>query len=115
MAQSPQKAIYDIVACCWSIPERMQIERIRYLCEKCPQLELDGGQTDEGDPWLVVYDPDREQVVLHIARIDSRYVMARATQPKPYTVMSLSTAINAKPEDLIEDDLLLMGGTRRNT
>ena len=24
-----------------------------YLCEKCPQLEFDGGQTDEGDPWFV--------------------------------------------------------------
>jgi len=25
-----------------------------YLCEKCPQLEFDGGQTDEGDPWFIV-------------------------------------------------------------
>jgi hypothetical protein len=44
---------------------QIQIERIRYLCEKCPLLEFDCGQTDEGDPWFVVYDREREQVVLY--------------------------------------------------
>ena len=24
------------------------------MCEKCPQLEFDGGQTDEGEPWFIV-------------------------------------------------------------
>jgi hypothetical protein len=95
MAQSP-----DIVACCWSIPERIQIERLRYVCDKCPQLEFDGGQTDEGDPWFVVYDCDREQVVLHIARIERRYVMARASRSKPLTAVSLSAAVDAALDEL---------------
>jgi hypothetical protein len=96
-AQSP-----DIVACCWSIPERIQIERIRYVCDKCPQLELDGGQTDEGDPWVLVYDCDREQVVLHIARIERRYVMARASRSKPLTAASLSAAVDAALDELYD-------------
>ena len=52
MGLCPPKAGTDNVVCgppiyhgCWSIPERIQIERIRYLCEKCTQLEFDGGQT----------------------------------------------------------------------
>jgi hypothetical protein len=107
MGQSPPKADSNIATCgppihhdCWSVPERIQIERIRYLCDRCPQLEFDGGQTDEGDPWFIVYDREHEQVVLHIARIDRRYVMVRATRPKPLTVASLLAAINAALDDL---------------
>jgi hypothetical protein len=85
---------------CWSVPERIQIQRIRYLCEKSPQLEFDGGQTDEGDPWFIVYDCERKQVLLHIARIDRRYVIVRASRPKPLTVAVLSAAINAALNEL---------------
>ena len=95
MAQRPQKAVYDIVASCWSVPERIQIERIRYLCERCQQLEFDGGQTDEGDPWFLVYDRVLEQVVLHIARLDRRYVMAWASRSKLSTAASLSAIVDA--------------------
>jgi hypothetical protein len=56
MGQSRPNAHSNIVACwppihrgCWTNPERVQIERIRYWCDKCPKLEFDGGQTDEGD------------------------------------------------------------------
>ena len=93
---------------CWSAPERIQIERIRYLCEKCPQMEFDGGLTDEGDPWFIVYDCERKQIVIHIARIDRRYVIVRASRPKPLTVASLSAAVNAAL-----DDLYLSGNDRR--
>jgi len=107
MGQSPSKVGSDIAPCgppidfgCWSIPERIQIERIRYLCEKCPQLEFDGGQTDEGDPWFIVYDCERKQVVLHIARISDQYVLVRTSRPKPLMVDVLSAAINAALDEL---------------
>ena len=106
MRQNPSNAASNIVACwppidgCWSVPERIQIERIRYLCETCSQLEFDGGQTDEGDPWFIVYDCERKQVALHIARIDRRYMVVRASQPKPLTVALLSAAINAALDEL---------------
>ena len=107
MGQSPIKAGSNIIACwptvhpgCWSTPEQIQIERIRYLCEKCPQLEFDCGQTDEGDPWFIVYDCERNEVAIHIARIDRRYIMVRASRPKPLTVYVLSPAINAALDEL---------------
>jgi hypothetical protein len=107
MGQSQPKFCSNIVACGppilhggWTIPERIQIERIRYLCEKCPQSEFDGGQTDEGDPWIIVYDRARDQVVIHIARINRRYVMMLASRPKALTATSLSAAINAALDDL---------------
>ena len=107
MGQSPREAGANIVACwppidhgCWSVPERIQVERIRYLCEESPELDFDGGQTDEGDPWFIVYDRVHEQVVLHVARIERRYVMARASLPKPVTVALLSAAVDAALDDL---------------
>ncbi len=107
MGLSRPNARSNIVACwppihrsCWTNPERVQIERIRYWCDKCPKLEFDGGQTDEGDPWCIVYDREREQVVLHIARIDRRYVMVRPNHPQPLTTALLSAAINVALDDL---------------
>jgi hypothetical protein len=107
MGQSPTKGGSNIVACwppihpgCWSIPERIQIERIRNLCERCPQLEFDSGQTDEGDPWCIVYDREREQVALHIARVDRRYVIVRASRSKLSTAALLSAAVDAALDDL---------------
>lgn len=107
MDQSGPNAGSNIVGCWpaihlggWSIPDRIQIERIRYLCEKCPKLEFDGGQTDEGDPWCIVYDREREQVVLHISRIDRRYVMVRPNYRQPLTTALLSAAINVALDDL---------------
>ena len=66
MGQRPRKAGSNIVACwppidhgCWSIPERIQVEHLR-LCEKCPRLEFDGGQTD----WPAPGSEDTELGVL---------------------------------------------------
>jgi hypothetical protein len=71
------------------------------ICARdAPSWNLTAGQTDEGDPWCIVYDREREQVVLHIARINRRYVMARASRPKPITVAILSTAVDAALDDL---------------
>ncbi|MGB7774943.1 MAG: hypothetical protein WBL43_24415, partial [Pseudolabrys sp.] len=69
----------------WTHQELCEIERIRAECAPLPGFELECAHTDEGDPWCIVYDHERELVVLHIARIDSRYVMARASHSKPLT------------------------------
>jgi hypothetical protein len=74
--------------------------RIRYWCDKCPKLEFAGGQTDEADPWCIVYDRQREQVVLHVARIGRRYVMVLSSHPQPLTSALLSTAINVALDEL---------------
>jgi hypothetical protein len=93
MGQSPSQASSNITECwppllndCWSVPERIQIERISNLCENFPQLAFHGGQSDESDPWFIVYDREHDQVVADIARIERRYVMVCASRPKPLTV-----------------------------
>ena len=85
---------------CWSVSERIEIERISNLCENFPQLAFHVGQSDESDPWFIVYDPEHDQVVLHIARIERRYVMVCASRRKPLTVSRLSAAVDAALDDL---------------
>ena len=36
---------------------------------------LDCDHTDAGDPWCVIYDEQHHRIVLHIARIERRYVV----------------------------------------
>jgi hypothetical protein len=84
----------------WTDQELCQLERIRAECSALLGFELECAHTDEGDPWCIVRDRERELVVLHIARIDCRYVMARASQPKLFRASSLSAAINAALDEL---------------
>jgi hypothetical protein len=37
-------------------------------------VELDGGLTDEGEPWLVCCDADSGEVLVHFARINGKYI-----------------------------------------
>jgi hypothetical protein len=60
----------------WSYQEHREIDRIRAACEKHQELALEASRTDEGDPWCIVYDCRRDVVILHLARIDRRYVIA---------------------------------------
>jgi hypothetical protein len=60
----------------WSQRELCEIDRVRAASGKRPQLELVTGESDEGDPWCVVCH-EGERVLLHIARIDRGYLIAR--------------------------------------
>ena len=60
----------------WSDREHSQIDRIRLACVEYPDLKLEFGQTDEGDPWCIVYDHPHDRVIAHIARIDRHYVVS---------------------------------------
>src|SRR4051794_33754073 len=84
----------------WTEQELCEIDRIRARCSPHSSLELQCSHTDQGDPWCIVFDREREEIILHIARIDCRYVMARARQPKLFTTSSLSAAINAALDEL---------------
>ena len=88
----------------WTHQELCEIERIRAECAPLPGFELECAHTDEGDPWCIVCDREGDLVVLHIARIDSRYVMARASHSKPLTMASLSAAINAALDELFRTE-----------
>ena len=40
----------------WSDREHSEIDRIRLACVEHPNLKVEFGQTDECDPWFIVYD-----------------------------------------------------------
>ena len=61
----------------WSHQEQGEIDRVRAACVEHPNLSLEAGLTDEGDPWCIVYDREREQVIFHLARIDHSYVVVK--------------------------------------
>ena len=84
----------------WTHQELCELDRIRAECTPHSSFELQCSHTDEGDPWCIVWDREREFAVLHIARIDCQYVMARPYHPKLFTTPSLSAAVNAALDEL---------------
>ena len=78
---------------CWSYLERCELDRVGAKCERYPQLELEGGHTDEGDPWCVVCNQEDEGVILHIARIDGRYVIIWPGEPRVQRTSSIAAAV----------------------
>jgi hypothetical protein len=58
----------------WTDEEQTEIQRLKSACGRVDYWELECNHTDAGDPWCIIYDLERDGVVLHIARIDRRYV-----------------------------------------
>src|SRR5580704_348810 len=59
----------------WTNEEETEIARLRAVCGDGQHWTLECSHTDEGDPWCVVFNQPHHRVVLHIARIDRRYVV----------------------------------------
>lgn len=79
----------------WTQEEWHKIGRIRIACRSRPDLEFAVGQTDEGDPWCVVYDRQLDQTVTHIARIGSQLIIAAPNQSKLRKPSTAQAAVNA--------------------
>jgi hypothetical protein len=59
----------------WSNRELMHFYRAaRALWKSGVAIEIDGGVTDEGDPWLVFCEFNSGEVLAHFARIDNEYI-----------------------------------------
>jgi hypothetical protein len=84
----------------WSEHEREHIGRLEALCRDAPDWETECSQTDAGDPWCVVYDRRHHRTLLHIARIDRRYLIVWPEQQK-----SVRTATIAKAVDMAVADI----------
>jgi hypothetical protein len=78
----------------WTDHERGEIRRLEALCRNLGNWELESKRTDTGDPWCVVHDPRRDVVVLHIARIDRRYVVDWPARQRSVTVATIEAAID---------------------
>lgn len=78
----------------WTDYERAQISRLEARCHELGHWDLECKHTDEGDPWCVIYDPGRGFVVLHIARIDRRYVVVSLPHGRSMTVATIEAAVD---------------------
>jgi hypothetical protein len=59
----------------WSQHELMYFHRaVNTLRQAGLAIEIDGGVTDEGEPWLVFCDVYSGEVLAHFARIRGKYV-----------------------------------------
>ena len=76
----------------WSQRELREINRIRVACGNQFYVELAFGESDEGDPWCIVWEQEGERVVLHIARIDSCYVIAGPCRSRLQRTTSITAA-----------------------
>jgi hypothetical protein len=78
----------------WSEHEREQVNRLEALCKNAPHLELECSRTDAGDPWCVIYDREQHRTVLHIARIDRRYLIVWPDQQKSVRTATIAKAVD---------------------
>ena len=86
----------------WTENERAEIRRLDKVCDASEDWTLEWSQTDIGDPWCIVYDREHHRIILHIARIESQYVVVWPREQR-----SAKTAIIALAIDMALDGLKL--------
>jgi hypothetical protein len=59
----------------WTNSERAELRRLEKLCDASDRWTFECSQTDVGDPWCIIYDPEECRIVLHIARIERHYLV----------------------------------------
>lgn len=61
----------------WSTQELAEFYRVEAaLLQSGLRVSLDRGITDEGDPWFVFCRAEDDEVIVHFARIDGRYLIS---------------------------------------
>jgi hypothetical protein len=77
----------------WSASERARLEDLaERLAAGGVHVEVIFGATDEGDPWCVVTDADGD-VLIHVARIDGKFVVHSAVDDAVNESIDLHTAL----------------------
>ncbi len=71
-----------------------EIGRLEVLCRRFEDWELECTHTDAGDPWCVIYGRRREAVVLHIARLDRRYIVEWPPRQRSMTMTTIEAAVD---------------------
>ena len=85
----------------WTDEERAHLGRIESLCHSTEQWEMECLHTEAGDPWCIIYDRHAHVVVLHLARIDRRYVIVWPEQRRSITRATMEAAIDAALGELV--------------
>jgi hypothetical protein len=77
----------------WTASERARLEELAdRLAAGGVRVEVIFGATDEGDPWCVVTDADGD-VLIHVARIDGKFVVHSAIDDAVNESVDLHTAL----------------------
>lgn len=77
----------------WTMAERARLQEVAdRLSAGGVHVEVIFGATDEGDPWCVVTDGDGD-VLIHVARIDGRFVVHSAVDDAVNEDVDLHTAL----------------------
>jgi hypothetical protein len=80
----------------WSATERARLEDLAdRLASGGVHVEVIFGATDEGDPWCVVTDADGD-VLIHVARIDGKFVVHSAIDDAVNESVDLHTALRER-------------------
>ncbi|HEY0650179.1 calcium-binding protein [Phenylobacterium sp.] len=80
----------------WSATERARLEELAdRLASGGVHVEVIFGATDEGDPWCVVTDADGD-VLIHVARIDGKFVVHSAIDDAVNESVDLHTALRER-------------------
>ena len=87
----------------WTASERARLETLADQFTKAGiHVEVIYGATDDGDPWCVVKDAN-EDVLVHVARIGSRFVVHFAAQDTLEVGADLPSALSARLGDVHVD------------
>jgi len=78
----------------WTESERAEIRRLEKVCDASEHWTLECSQTDIGDPWCIVYDREHQRIILHIARIESQYVVVWPREQRSAKTAIMALAIN---------------------
>jgi hypothetical protein len=82
----------------WSATERARLEELAdRLAANGVNVEVIFGATDEGDPWCVVTD-EHGDVLIHVARIDGRFVVHSAIDDAVNESVDLQSALRERLE-----------------
>ncbi|MEM9761965.1 MAG: hypothetical protein AAF968_05560, partial [Pseudomonadota bacterium] len=75
----------------WDNEERALLARVeRLVLGAGLQVEIDDGETEDGDPWRVFCSAATGDVIIHIARIDGVYLLDCPALPEPVKGRSLT-------------------------
>jgi len=78
----------------WTDSELAEIERLKEICSDHNDWRLECDETDSGDPWVILYDRTQELTVLHLTRIDRRYIAVLPTQARSRWTATLRSAVD---------------------
>ncbi len=78
----------------WTDKERGEIDRLELLCRGNEHWELECDHTEEGDPWCIIYDRQEHRIVLHVARIERRYVVVWPSLKRSMKTATINAAVD---------------------